>query len=117
MTSERPSPDRSRLQGKRVARSYTPSQKAQVLEYEAMHGVSAAAEKFGVSRFSIYDWKRRLETPGTARRKWSECRTSSATRQSDRRNRKPTPFEWTMPARASIRSRDRMLDRISRAVH
>jgi len=32
-------------------------------------------------------------------------------------NKNPTPFEWTKPAKAIIRSRRRMLDRISRAVH
>jgi transposase len=32
-------------------------------------------------------------------------------------NRNPTPFEWTKPAEAIIRSRKRMLDRISGAVH
>jgi transposase len=32
-------------------------------------------------------------------------------------NRNPTPFEWTKPARAIIRSHRRMLDRISAAVH
>jgi len=32
-------------------------------------------------------------------------------------NRNPTPFAWTKPARAIIRSRRRMLDRISTAVH
>ncbi len=46
---------------KRVARSYTPSQKAQVLEHAAIHGVSATSDKFGISRFSIYDWHRKLE--------------------------------------------------------
>lgn len=45
---------------KRVARNYTPSEKAQVLEYAAAHGVSAAMKKFGASRFSIYEWKRKL---------------------------------------------------------
>jgi transposase-like protein len=43
----------------RVARSYTPSQKAEVLEHAGAHGVTAAAEKFGISRFSIYDWQRK----------------------------------------------------------
>jgi transposase-like protein len=43
----------------RVARSYTPSQKAEVLEHAGAHGVTAAAEKFGISRFSIYDWRRK----------------------------------------------------------
>src|SRR5262245_22600828 len=32
-------------------------------------------------------------------------------------NRNPTPFEWTKPARAIIKSRKRMLDRISTTVH
>jgi transposase len=32
-------------------------------------------------------------------------------------NQNPTPFEWTKPARAIIRSYKRMLDRISTTVH
>lgn len=32
-------------------------------------------------------------------------------------NQNPTAFEWTKPAKAIIRSRKRMLDRISKAVH
>lgn len=32
-------------------------------------------------------------------------------------NRNPTPFEWTKPARAIIKSHKRMLERISTAVH
>jgi putative transposase len=46
--------------GSRIAKLYTPSQKAQVLEHAAAHGVTAAAEKFEISRFSIYDWQRKL---------------------------------------------------------
>lgn len=45
---------------KRPARRYTPSEKAEVLEHAAAHGVSAAHEKFGVSRFTIYEWQRKL---------------------------------------------------------
>lgn len=45
----------------RVARSYTPSEKAEALEYAATHGVSAASDKFEISRFSIYDWKRKVQ--------------------------------------------------------
>jgi putative transposase len=47
--------------GRKVARRYTPSEKARVLEYAAEHGVQAAAKRFGASRFSIYDWKRKVE--------------------------------------------------------
>jgi putative transposase len=43
----------------RVAKAYTPSERAEVLEYAAAHGVSEASEKFGMSRFSIYDWQRK----------------------------------------------------------
>jgi transposase-like protein len=46
---------------KRVARSYTPSEKAEALEHAAAHGVSAAADTFSISRFSIYDWQRKLK--------------------------------------------------------
>ncbi len=52
--------------GPRVAKSYTPSQKAEVLEHAASEGVTAAHKKFDVSRFTIYDWQRkvRLATEG-----------------------------------------------------
>ncbi|HVR94693.1 MAG TPA: DDE-type integrase/transposase/recombinase [Casimicrobiaceae bacterium] len=45
---------------KKIARSYTPSQRAEAIEYAAEHGVAAASEKFGMSRFSIYEWQRKL---------------------------------------------------------
>jgi putative transposase len=44
----------------RVAKLYTPSQKATVLEDAAKDGVTAAAEKHGVSRFSIYGWQHKV---------------------------------------------------------
>jgi transposase InsO family protein len=44
----------------RVAKVYTPSQKALVLEDAARDGVTAAATKHGMSRFSIYDWRRKV---------------------------------------------------------
>jgi len=50
----------ARARRSRVAKSYTPSQKAVVLEHAAREGVTAAAKKHGISRFSIYDWQRRL---------------------------------------------------------
>ena len=43
-----------------VAKSYTPSQKAVILEAAQSEGVTAAAEKHEVSRFSIYDWRRKV---------------------------------------------------------
>ncbi|MBM4247461.1 MAG: DDE-type integrase/transposase/recombinase [Deltaproteobacteria bacterium] len=55
------SPRRARPKA-RPARRYTPSEKAEVIEHAATDGVSAAHEKFGVSRFAIYEWKRKLAT-------------------------------------------------------
>jgi len=43
----------------RVAKKYTPSQRAQALEVAYSEGVTAAAIKHGISRFSIYSWQRR----------------------------------------------------------
>lgn len=45
----------------RVAKLYTPSQKAVILEAASRDGVTAAAEKHEVSRFSIYDWQRKVK--------------------------------------------------------
>lgn len=42
-----------------VARIYTPSERARALELAAAEGVTAASEKLGISRFSIYEWRRR----------------------------------------------------------
>lgn len=43
----------------RVAKVYTPSERARALEFAAAEGVSAASKEFGISRFSIYDWRRK----------------------------------------------------------
>lgn len=48
------------LRRSRVARLYTPSQKAEVLEYAAAHSVTEAAKHFAISRFSIYDWRSKV---------------------------------------------------------
>jgi len=44
---------------RRVARVYTPSERARILEYAANEGYTVASKKFGVTRFSIYSWQRR----------------------------------------------------------
>lgn len=46
---------------RKVAKLYTPSERARALEFAAKEGVTAAAQKFGISRFSIYEWQRRVE--------------------------------------------------------
>lgn len=44
----------------RVAKIYSPSQRAQILEYAAKLGVTAASTKYGVSRWTIYSWQRQV---------------------------------------------------------
>lgn len=44
-----------------TAKKYTPSQVAEALEYAARHGVGAASEQLGMSRFTIYDWRSKAE--------------------------------------------------------
>jgi putative transposase len=44
----------------RVAKIYTPSQKAEIVEHSATHGPTETGKKFGVSRYSIYAWQRKV---------------------------------------------------------
>lgn len=55
-----PPPSPPEATRKRVAKRYTPSQKAEIVEYAAKHSVLKASRQFGVSRYSIYDWQERV---------------------------------------------------------
>lgn len=77
---------------KRVARSYTPSQKAEVLEHASAHGVTAAATKFGLSRFSIYDWQRKLAK--AARGEGPSPTSGPAPRDIDEQRDREVLAEW-----------------------
>lgn len=57
----RETPAATRTPSPRVAKTYTPSQKAVVLEDAAKDGVTTASKKHSISRFSIYDWQRRVK--------------------------------------------------------
>jgi putative transposase len=46
---------------RRVAKRYTPTQKAQLLEEAARAGQTATADKFEVSRYSLHEWRRQVE--------------------------------------------------------
>jgi putative transposase len=46
---------------KKIARVYTPSERARALELVAKKGVTAAANELGISRYSLYDWRRRAQ--------------------------------------------------------
>lgn len=50
----------TRVPTRRPAKSYTPSQRAVILEAAAKDGLSAAAKAHGCSRFAIYDWRRKV---------------------------------------------------------
>ncbi len=50
----------TKTRAKTVARSYTPSERAEILEYAAAESITEAHEKFKVSRFAIYDWQRKV---------------------------------------------------------
>ena len=40
---------------------YTPSQKAEILEFASAHSITQAASRFNVSKFSIYTWRRKVQ--------------------------------------------------------
>jgi putative transposase len=46
---------------KQIARRYTPSEKARALEYASKHGITATMRELGMSRFSLYNWRRQVE--------------------------------------------------------
>ena len=47
-------------EARKVAKRYTPSQKAEILEYSSEHGPAKTVKKFGVSRWSITSWQRQV---------------------------------------------------------
>ncbi len=49
---------------RRIASVYSPSQRAQALELAADKGVTVAAKELGISRFSIYEWRRKAKLAG-----------------------------------------------------
>jgi transposase InsO family protein len=59
------SPPTRRTLKSRVAKLYTPSQKAVILEDAKKNGITAAAKKHGVSRFAIYAWDRKVAKAAT----------------------------------------------------
>ena len=56
-----PEPPKPTASSPEVARRYTPSEKARIVEYARTHGVTAAHNELGASRHSIYKWQREAE--------------------------------------------------------
>ena len=69
MGAEEKSPHRR----SRVAKTYTPSQRAQALEYAAKHGATAASKKYGMSRVTIHEWRRKVRLAAEGK---GDCPTS-----------------------------------------
>jgi putative transposase len=63
---------------RKVARHYTPSQKAQAVEYAHVHGVTAASKELGPSRHSIYAWLREAEAAAAGEPQASTMTTVTA---------------------------------------
>jgi transposase len=78
---------------------YTPTSASWLNEIEGFFGILA---KQSLSLTNFPSTRALREHLGSYMREW---------------NRSPTPFEWTKPARAIIRSHRKMLNRISTAVH
>jgi len=55
-----PDPQPEEPPRRKVARVYTPSEKARAVERVAAVGVGATSKELGISRFSLYDWTRRV---------------------------------------------------------
>ncbi|GEM_PF-139078 len=56
----RTAPPRRSGQKRRVARAYTPSQRAQAIERVAEVGMAEASRQLGISRYSLWNWRGRL---------------------------------------------------------
>ena len=60
VTAERSQRKTQPAKGKR----YSPAQRKEILEYAGDHSVKAAAEKFGATETSIYEWRRAIDRRG-----------------------------------------------------
>ena len=76
----------------RVAKSYTPSQRAEVLEHAASNSVTEAHNKYGVSRFTIYDWRRKVRL--AAEGKGASPTTGPSTQEVETQRDKEILDEW-----------------------
>ena len=59
-TEANPAAEAPTVRSRDVARVYTPSEKAQALELAAQIGISGAHEELGMSRYSLYEWRRKV---------------------------------------------------------
>jgi len=60
-----PEPEAAPVARPRAARAYTPSQRARVVEFAAREGVTAASKEYGPSRYTIYQWQRKVAKAAT----------------------------------------------------
>ena len=69
---------------RRVARKYTPSQREEALELAAKIGVTKTSEKLGMSRFSLYEWQRKVKLAAAGQ---GDCPTSGPDPSEAKRDR------------------------------
>ena len=74
-------------QKRNVARVYTPSQRAEALELVAKVGVAEAARTLGISRFSLYDWQRKVKLAAQGKSATSPVTGSDADPRDERDRR------------------------------
>ncbi|HOY82937.1 MAG TPA: DDE-type integrase/transposase/recombinase [Rhodoglobus sp.] len=75
-----------------MAKRYTPSQRAEILELAAQEGASAASAARGVSRFAIYDWRRKVERAASG--KGSSPTSGPAPEEIEERRDREILAEW-----------------------
>ena len=80
-TPEPPEPKENATSERKVARRYTPSEKAQAVEYARTHGVTAAHKELGASRHSIYRWQREAEAAAAGEAPANTTTTDSVTEE------------------------------------
>jgi len=76
----------------KVAKRYTPSQRAEILEYAAKHSVTEASKKHDVSRWTIYDWQRKVK--GAAEGKGPSPTSGPAPQEIEARRDREILDEW-----------------------
>ncbi len=84
--------ERAGKKGKRVARRYTPSERAAALELVSRVGVAQASRELGISRYSLWDWKRKVAK--AARGQEDAPTAGESTEQAEAQRDKEILDEW-----------------------
>jgi transposase InsO family protein/transposase-like protein len=87
-----PKPDDATTPPKRkVVKRYTPSQRAEAVEYAHTHGVAKASNALGMSRFSLYQWMRKSATAAKGETGGKEAASTAAPSPTGEETAAPPP--------------------------